>query len=128
MSTISSYVFDNMDRIGDDNCSLSQRNVQNMKESNYMLENYFAADCRMEQPIVVATEQPNIFYNGSHQTGIGGCNIDENTVLRDGGGIMHPKCRISLLQRPFITVPYLGRGPGNSVLEAQLQQGELNIK
>ena len=34
----------------------------------------------------------------------------------------HPKCRISLFQRTFLTVPYLGKGPFNPDLESQLQQ------
>jgi hypothetical protein len=29
------------------------------------------------------------------------------------------------MQRPFATVPYLGRGAGNPDLESQLQQGEV---
>ena len=36
-----------------------------------------------------------------------------------------PKCRISLYERPFLTVPFLGRGSSHPVLESQLQQGEL---
>ena len=31
-----------------------------------------------------------------------------------------PKCKISLIQRPFSTVPYLGRGKSNPVLESHL--------
>ena len=29
------------------------------------------------------------------------------------------------MQRPFSTVPYLGRGQSNPVMESQIQQGEL---
>jgi hypothetical protein len=36
----------------------------------------------------------------------------------------HPRCRIDLFQRPFATVPYLGRGSVDPILEAQIQQGE----
>ena len=36
-----------------------------------------------------------------------------------------PKCRISLFQRPFATVPFLGRGESNSILESQIQQGDM---
>ena len=36
----------------------------------------------------------------------------------------HPRCRIDLFQRPFATVPFLGRGSVNPVMEAQIQQGE----
>jgi hypothetical protein len=34
----------------------------------------------------------------------------------------HPKCRISLFQRTFLTVPYLGKGPFNPDLESQLSE------
>jgi hypothetical protein len=37
----------------------------------------------------------------------------------------HPRCRIDLFQRPFATVPFLGRGAVDPILEAQIQQGEL---
>ena len=33
------------------------------------------------------------------------------------------KCRISLYERPFATVPYLGRGASHPLLESHLQQG-----
>ena len=127
MSIVSDFAFGNMSRIGDDECDLSQRNLQNVKGSSYLLTSFYADQCGMQKPIEFATNQPNVFYNGSHQVGLGGCNIDENTVLRDGNGISHPKCRITLNERPFLTVPYLGRGPSNPVLEAHLQQGDLNI-
>ena len=44
-----------------------------------------------------------------HQTGIGGCQIDTNSNLMIDK-LIRPACKISLLERPFRTVPYLGRG------------------
>ncbi len=38
----------------------------------------------------------------------------------------NPKCRIDLFHRPFSTVPFLGRGSVNPVVESQIQQGETN--
>ena len=122
MATISNYLFDNMTRIGNDSCDRSQRNVQNLNSANYVLENYYPA-CPMSKAIDFATNQPNVFYNGSHQVGIGGCNIEQNSELQFSD-ISKPKCRISLFERPFATVPYLGRGPSNIVLESQIQQGD----
>jgi hypothetical protein len=81
----------------------------------------------MSRPIEFATSQPGIFYEGGHQVGAGGCNIDVNSQLLTGSGLMHPKCRISLNQRPFITVPYLGRGECNPLLESKLIQGDMTI-
>ena len=111
MASVNDYTFNTMARIGNDNCDLSQRNVQNVESANYMLTNFGANDCTMQKPIQFATNQPSVFYSGSHQTGIGGCNIDTNSELLIGSSLSKPACKISLFQRPFATVPYLGRGP-----------------
>ena len=123
MASVHDYTFNNMARIGDDSCDISQRNLQNSKHANYMLDNFRPA-CPMSKAIEFATSQPNVNYNGSHQVGINGCNIDENSEL-SLTKITKPKCRISLFHRPFATVPYLGRGKSNPVLESQIQQGDL---
>tara|TARA_B100000424_G_C22945740_1_gene503433 strand:- start:1969 stop:2562 length:594 start_codon:yes stop_codon:yes gene_type:complete len=121
---VSNYTFDNLSRIGQDNCSKTQSNIQNTAQANYTLNNFFLQDCGMKKPIEFATSQPNIFYNGSHQVGLGGCNVDVNSDLLIGTINTHPKCRISLYERPFKTVPYLGKGPSNPVLESHIQQGD----
>ena len=81
----------------------------------------------MKQPIALATTQPGIMYNGGNGSGAGGCNIDASSDLMIGSVQTHPRCRISLFQRPFATVPYLGRGSVCPILEAQIQQGELIV-
>jgi hypothetical protein len=55
-----------------------------------------------------------------------GSNIDDSSRLLIGTVQTHPRCRIDLFQRPFATVPYLGRGSVDSILESQIQQGEGN--
>ena len=124
MASVSSYIFDNMARIGNDNCCIDQKSIQDVASCNYTLQNYFASDCAMKKPIELATTQPGIFYNGGFNSGAGGCNIDESSKLQIGTIQTHPRCRIDLFQRPFATVPYLGRGSVNPVMEAQIQQGE----
>ena len=124
MATIFDYKFDNMSRLGFDDCDISQRNLQNVKNGNYTTTNYFVNECNMSKPINFATNQPNVFYNGGYETGAGGCNIDVNSNLKIGSIQTNPRCRISLYERPFKTVPYLGRGPVNPVLESQIQQGD----
>jgi hypothetical protein len=123
MAYISDYTFNNNSRLGDDSCDISQRNTQNSGAANYSLTNFRPA-CPMSDAVTFATSQPNINFSGSNQVGIGGCNIDENSELHITD-ITKPKCRISLFQRPFATVPFVGRGQSNPVLESQLQQGEL---
>jgi hypothetical protein len=125
MAAIFDYTFHQKTRIGDDSCDLSQQNVQNSHAATYMLDNFRPA-CPMTNAITFATSQPAINFTGSHQVGINGCNIDNNSKLGITP-ITKPKCRISLQERPFATVPFLGRGRSNVLLEAQLQQGDYNI-
>jgi hypothetical protein len=119
------FTFDSLSRIGDDSCSLSQRNVQNTAQSNYLLTNFFSQDCGMKRPIEFATSQPNVNFTGGFQVGAGGCNVDVNSDLLIGTTNTNPKCRISLYERPFKTVPFLGRGSSNPVLESHIQQGDM---
>ena len=123
MASVSDYTFQNMTRIGNDNCYVDQRSIQDVKNANYMLTKFYP-QCPMSNAIAFATNPPSVFYSGSHQVGIGGCNIDYNSKLTIAD-LSKPKCRISLFQRPFATVPFLGRGESNSILESQIQQGDM---
>ena len=119
------YTFNQKTRIGEGACGVSQKNVENARSANYILDNLWP-ECPMTKAIDFATSQPDINYTGSHQLGMGGCNVDASSDLEGlGRGLMHPKCRISLQQRPFATVPYLGRGKSDAVLESRLQQGAM---
>jgi len=118
--------FFNQSRIGVDENSLTQSNIQDQAQNDYMLQNYYLQDCNMRKPIEFATSQINVNYCAAggwgNQCDVGGCNIDQNSQLLLGSLQTHPKCRISLFQRPFATVPYLGKGPFNPMVESQLQQ------
>jgi len=124
MANTYSYTFDSPSRIGLDECNKSQTDIQNVASCNYSTQNYFASDCTMKNAKALATTQPGIMYNGGYNSGAGGCNINESSMLQIGTIQTHPRCRIDLFQRPFATVPYLGRGSVNPVMEAQIQQGE----
>ena len=124
MANVYSYTFDNPSRIGLDQCNLSQTDIQNVASCNYRTQNFFASDCSMKNPIDLATTQPGIMYNGGFNSGAGGCNIDTSSRLQIGTIQTNPRCRIDLFHRPFATVPFLGRGSVNPVMEAQIQQGE----
>ena len=123
MASVHDYTFNQTTRIGDDQCDLSQRNVQNSEAATYMLNNFRPA-CPMSNAVEFATSQPDVNFTGSFQVGIGGCNIDQNSEL-SLTRLSRPKCKISLQERPFATVPFLGRGKSNPMLESQLQQGDL---
>lgn len=121
MASVYDYTFNQMSRIGNDYTDMSQINVQNINAANYQLDN-FNASCPMTKAIAFATSQPNVNYTGSHQVGIGGCNIDQSSEL-EMSLLSRPSTKISLNQRPYLTVPYLGRGESNVALETRLLQG-----
>ena len=122
-NTIKDYAFNNMTSIGYDNCDQTQKNIQNNNYSNMTLTNYNKDDCYMTKTIDFAVNTPGLNYSGTHQTGIGGCQIDENSKLKLDKEL-RPPCKINLIERPYLTVPYLGKGTVDAVIESKLQQGE----
>ena len=116
--------FFNQSRIGVDDVSLTQIDLQDRAQNQYMLQ-AFDTDCNMRKPIEFATSQANVNYCAAggmgNQCGVGGCNIDENSQLLFGLQT-HPRTRMSLFHRPFATVPYLGKGPFDPAAESHLQQ------
>ena len=121
MAFVSDYTFNNMSRLSNDGCCIDQGSIQNSAACSYLLQNYFTQDCSMKNARALATSQPCINYSGSDMCGL---NIDTSSKLTIGGIQCHPKSKIDLFARPFATVPYLGRGSVDPILESQIQQGE----
>lgn len=125
MSSSYSYAFDSLTRLGDDTCYISETQKQNTSFGAYSITNHFANNCGLVEPMKFALNQPNVFVNGGFgHTGAGGCNVDSDSMMKIGKVQNRPKGRISLYTRPFVTVPYLGRGALDAVKESQLQQGQ----
>ena len=125
MASIYNYTFDSSSRLGDDLTYVNERTKQNNHYGSYNLTNYFGENCANGRPMQIATSQPNIFIkDGFGPAGPGGCNINKDSNLRIGSIQTNPKSRISLLTRPYTTVPYLGKGASRPVEESRLQQGE----
>ena len=82
MASVYNFTFDNLSRIGDDSCGISEREMQNQSFGNYSVQSFFLPKCGMKQPIDFATSQPNVFFKGSHTVGLGGCNIDSDSNLK----------------------------------------------
>ena len=122
MASAYSYTFDNQSRIGNDPCGISEREMQNNNYGSYLTQNFYLQNCGMRKPIEFATSQPSVFYKGTH-LGMGGCNVDSDSNLKIGSIQTNPKCRISLQQRPFLTVPFLGKGPAKPEVESKMLQG-----
>jgi hypothetical protein len=61
----------------------------------------------------------------SHGNGLNGNVIDDESNLVIKTEQTKPFEKLQLFQRPFASVPYLGRGSCDPALEAQLQHGEV---
>ena len=124
MAFVSDYKFNQLSRLGSDHCYQDQTSIQNTEACNYILQNFAMPDCNMTKAKELATAQPGINYSGAFGVAMGGCNIDSSSDLLIGTIQTHPRARIDLFHRPFATVPYLGRGSVDPILEAQIQQGD----
>jgi len=122
--SINSYAFNNLARIGSDVDDNTQRTLYNTRFSNHILSNYFSENLS-DTHVKFATEQPALMYNAINGVGIAGSVVDVDSLLHLKNTNERPLEKLQLMQRPFITVPYLGRGSCDPVLESQLHQGEI---
>jgi len=122
---MSSFSFHNLGRIGSDNTDQTQRTLYNTRFANYMLADYTISQ-NPNGAVDFATAHPTMIVNGlTGGQGINGTNIDIDSALTIKQEQQRAFEKLSLHQRPFSTVPYLGRGSCNTDLESQLQQGEI---
>jgi hypothetical protein len=99
----------------------TQQNIQNTRFGSYTLSNFFSNSASDSQ-LQFATQQPGIIVKNG---GVAGAVIDIESKLFNKAENERSYEKLQLFQRPFITVPYLGRGGGDPTLESQLQQGEM---
>lgn len=121
MSHSPDYWFNGLSRIGSDHEEHGQQAAQNDAASSYMLT-MTAPQCPAPSPMTFALSQPFMNFSGTHHVAPGGSNIDASTEVlfretaRDEG-------KTCLWQRPFATVPYLGRGKSDTDAESALRAG-----
>ena len=124
MASLSPYTFNNTSRIGADSVDQSQRNVANTQYANHMLTDYFSSTLS-DHHVQFAIQQPTMNFNGlANCNGIHNASVDKESMLKLKPTEERSLEKLQLFSRPFITVPYLGRGSCDPALESQLQQGE----
>lgn len=117
----SDFSFYNLGRIGADYADNTQRQLMNTRMTNYTLGNYYTEPSR-DNHVDFATTYPNLMFGGN---GVHGAVIDDHSKLVMGGVEQTRSLeKLALNSRPFITVPYLGRGSCDPTLESQLLVGE----
>lgn len=117
--------FNNPTRINNDKCLITTEDKQNINMGVYTLSNFHQCACGAPQVAEVAHSEPSIYYrDGYGNIGLDGCNVDADSILRNGQLITKSKCPTQLNVRPHLTKPYMGRGTGNPCVESILQTGE----
>ena len=122
MSKIFGFNFEEMSRIGNDPTVYTQENIMNTNAANYTIFNPFENKC--QGGLDFATKQPNVFVNRS-TGGIGplGCNVNENSLLKKSI-LTNPNEKLTLHERPYKCVPFLGRGNVDVYEENKLRLGD----
>jgi hypothetical protein len=122
---MASYTFNNLGNLGADLPDQTQRNVYNTRFANYTLSNYFSNNIS-DNHVQFALPQPTLSFNGlAYGNGLNGSIVDTDSLLTIKNEQERPLEKVQLFERPFLTVPYLGRGSCDPTLESQLLQGEL---
>ena len=118
--------FYNTTRLENDNCFLSQRNQQDVRRGDYLLKNFADPNnnCEHNESFEMMTNQPGIHFKTSVVPGIYGCGLDGYKELRIDSQNITPRTKIMLNKRPYVTVPYLGRGEYNADLHSKLRIGD----
>ena len=121
MTSLHGYTFNTMASLKADVPDQTQQNVQNTKFGNYSVSNYFSG-YTSNAPVKFASEIPGFLAKNGYHAGSSVIDVESqifNKIESERGTE-----KIQLFQRPFATVPYLGRGGGDPTLESQLQQGQ----
>ena len=120
---MSDFSFSNMGRIGSDAVDNTQRTIYNTRFANYTLSNFYSENLSNSH-VDFATSQPNVMFKGFSGVGLNSDVVDIDSLLALKKTNDRSLEKLQLNSRPFATVPYLGKGSCNPVLETQLLQGE----
>jgi hypothetical protein len=120
---LNTHPFNNASRIGLDATDNSQRNLSNSRYADYTTENHFSSK-NSTSHVKFATSAPTVNFRGAIGAGLPGDIVDKDSELLIKSEQQRPFEKLQLNQRPYATVPYLGRGSNNAAIESQLQQGQ----
>ena len=118
---MSAFQIQQFTRIHDDPCDQAVQNRERLGPGGYQLTTLLPAG---QDAATIAYQQPMV------PVSVGGfgwsaAQINADSLLRNHAvqtNSPHCPIRARVQPRPFITVPYMGRGKGEAQLESQLQQ------
>lgn len=112
-------------RLKEDKCYLNSQNQISAGPGNYNVTNYKDCECKAPNTFDLSLQQPVVQYKDSYGwTSTEGCNIDNDSQFRNARNLTNLKEINQLFQRPYKTVPYMGKGAGDVNSESTLRNGE----
>ena len=95
----------------DDKCFVDIQTRQSIGPGNYSIYSMYDCECMIPQTIKNATDNVCVPYKNGYGTEQA-CVVDDGSKLRVGLSKKFPKCnqREGLLERPYKTIPFMGRG------------------
>ena len=120
----SEYVFNNSGRLDSDETDQTQQSMQNSRLANYVLSNFVQDNILSAAYIDFESKNLTLITGNPTGPGIGPDVIDADSELSMNFVIERPFEKIDLFPRPFLTVPYLGRGSCDCDLESRMRTGE----
>lgn len=118
------YTFHQSGRLGNDEADKTQSTIQSTRYLNSVLSHY-SDDKSSTAYVNFATQYPGMMVSGTNEgQGLGGLSVDHESNLLWKTTPDRPHEKLQLHTRPFLTIPYLGKGSVDPTLESQLMQGE----
>jgi len=108
-----------------DQCFVEHQHNQSIRPGLYHMSNFHDSNCEAPNTQELSLEQPAVNYrDGYGWTSMFGCNVTNDSQLRNAKNLTNPKLVQQLNPRNIGSVPYMGRGFGNIGVESVLQPGE----
>ena len=93
----------------DDKCFVDIDTRQSIGPGNYGVTNLYDCECLIPNTVKNATDNVFMTFKNGYGTE-NSCVVDDGSKLRIGLHKKYPKCNQQLFERPYKTVPYMGKG------------------
>lgn len=114
-----------LSRLSHDPCYMDFQSKVIQKPILHTTKNFHDCDCMAPKVKDLSLQNPEvIFKDGYGWSSIDGCNIDDDSKLRNARNLTNTRCINQLFERPYASIPFMGRGEGNICQENKLLSGE----
>ena len=92
----------------DDKCFIDIKTRQSIGPGNYGVTNLYDCECLIPDVMKNATDNVCLPFTNGYD--VAPCVVDDSSKMRWGLQKKYPKCPQQLFERPYKTIPYMGRG------------------